>query len=207
MFKLFLSVADRIQQGREQRQENGPVRNFQILPFGLLNFLYISVKLRWLCWQNPATLIVKLQQSYTWRFPDFICFFSCVIHKVTSVITGGFIDQLSLHISICQGKGATLRLKDSIRAPKGKGRIDASLETPAALMYIQEYRKRVTNLLKICQVAFNHRAVGHSAKGPHRSKISSGAISLANLWSSALLEFNLLRHRVGIHTGGQMSSF
>ncbi len=74
-------------------------------------------------------------------------------------------------------------------------------------MYIQEYRKKVTNLLKICQVAFNHGAVGHSAKREHRSKISSGAIFLADLWSSALLEFNLLHHRVGIQTEGQMSYF
>lgn len=39
MLKLFLSVADRLQQGIEQRQENGPVRNFQIIPFGLLKIL------------------------------------------------------------------------------------------------------------------------------------------------------------------------
>lgn len=85
--------------------------------------------------------------------------------------------------------------------------MDASLETPAALMYIQEYRKKVTNLLKICQVAFNYGAVGHSARRVHRSKTSSGAISLANLWSSALLEFKLLRHRVRIHTRGRISNF
>lgn len=74
-------------------------------------------------------------------------------------------------------------------------------------MYIQEYRKKVMNLLEICQVVFNHGAVGHSAMGEHRSKISSGAISLAKLWSSALLEYDLLHHHIRIHTGGQVSLF
>lgn len=52
-----------------------------------------------------------------------------VTHKVISVITEGFIDQLSLHISVCQEKGGTLQLKDSNRELKRKGRINASLET------------------------------------------------------------------------------
>lgn len=71
-------------------------------------------------------------------------------------------------------------------------------------MYIQEYRKKVTNLLKICQMAFNHGAMGHPANREQRSKPSSGAISLESLWSSALFEFNLLCHRVRIHSGGQI---
>lgn len=56
-------------------------------------------------------------------------------------------------------------------------------------------------------MAFNHGAVGHPASREQRSKISSGAISLESLWSSALLELNLLCHRVRIHSEGQMSNF
>lgn len=84
--------------------------------------------------------------------------------------------------------------------------INASLETPAALMYIQENRKKVTNLLKICQVAFNHGTVGLSARREHGSGISSGADSPANPWSAALLKPSLLSHQLGIHSGGQTSS-
>lgn len=86
---------------------------------------------------------------------------------------------------------------------KGRGRINASLETPAALMYIQENRKRVTNLLKTCQMAFNHGAAGLSAKEEHRSKISSGPSALQTsgavpFWSfvCCVIEF-----------GGQISLF
>lgn len=43
----------------------------------------------------------------------YIFFPLCVLDEVTSVITGGFIDQLSLHFSICQGRGGTLQLKYS----------------------------------------------------------------------------------------------
>lgn len=56
-------------------------------------------------------------------------------------------------------------------------------------------------------MAFNHGAVGHPASREQRSKISSGAISLESLWSSALLELNLLCHRVRIHSEGRMSNF
>lgn len=53
-------------------------------------------------------------------------------------------------------------------------------------------------------MAFNHGATGHPANREQRSNPSSGAISLESLWSGALLELNLLCHRVRIHSGGHI---
>lgn len=206
MLKWFLFVAHRLEKVTEQLLEYGPVRNFQIVLSGPLRFCLHFCKIMALLAKSSnsdhqALTVIRLEVSHI-----FIYISLCVRHKVSSVITGGFTDQLSLHISLCHGKGGTLQLKDSIRELKWKGSINTSLETPAPLMYIQEHRKK-TNPLKICQKAFNHGAVGHFASGERRSKISSGAMSLESLWSSALLEFNLLCHRVRLHSGGQMKFF
>lgn len=182
-------------------QENGPDGTFPFWPDNI--FACISVKFQWLCWQNPVTVIIKPPHWFAWRFNTFYIFFPAYeTQKKFSYNWRVYRSALLAHF--CQRKGGTLQLKDSIRELKWKGRIDASLETPAVLMYIQEYRKKVTNLLKICQMAFNHGAMGHPANREQRSKPSSGAISLESLWRSALLEFNLLCHRVRIHSGGQI---
>lgn len=135
-------------------------RNVHVLP---------SVKLRWLLTKSSSSVCQAVTAMRLEVQTFYFIFFRVLMHKVPSVITAGFIDQHSLHIPICQGKGGAPRLKDSIRELRAGGRIHASLETPAALMYIQENRKKVTILLKICQVAFNHGAAGHFARGERSS--------------------------------------
>lgn len=84
---------------------------------------------------------------------------------------------------------------------KKKGGINTPLETPVTPIYM------VTDLLKICQTAFNHGAVGRPASREQRSKISSGDKSPESLWSLALSDFNLLHHQARIHCEGQMRIF
>lgn len=82
MLKVSLPVVDRLQQGTEQQQKT------------------FSAKIRCLCWQRTALTVFDFNNHLLEGFR--------ILLFVTSVITGGIINQLPLHISICQGKGATL---------------------------------------------------------------------------------------------------
>lgn len=133
-------------------------------------------------------------------------FFLGFRYKVSSTIPREFMDELLLAFLLKEQRG-TLQLRHQKRL-KQKRRINTSLETPVTSIYIfKSTEKKVTDLLKTCQMAFNHGAAGHPASREQRCKISSGAISLESLWSSALLELNLLCHRVRIHGEGQISIF
>lgn len=104
LLKWFLFVADRLEKGTEQYKENGPDRNFQIVPFGLIQFCLHFSKITMAPLtkssnsDHQALTVIRLEDSTFYIY--FSAFFFSVRHKVSSVMTGGFIDQLSLRISV-----------------------------------------------------------------------------------------------------------
>lgn len=142
--------------------------------------LHFSVKLRWLHWQLWSSSFNSPTLGGFWIL--YIFFLVCYTQSYFSDNWRGFIDQLSLHISICHGKGGALWLKDSISELKGeKKRKDEHLswDTGCSDVYSGVQEKRWQTYWKYVKW---HSIIGHwgalprehiglkSAQGPSQCK-------------------------------------